>query len=65
MNMKKVKLHLFLMPFGFILMSTAYYLSRHIQLTDFVTGLFSGAGLGLMIVAILKQRKSMQKRTDH
>jgi hypothetical protein len=63
--MKKTKLHLVLMPLGFILISTAYYLNRHLQLPDFVTGLFTGAGVGLMIVAIIKQRKFMQKRAAH
>ena len=63
MNMKKTNLHLLLVPFGFIFMSIAFYLNRHIQLPDFVTGLISGAGLGLIIVAIMKQKKIMQKQT--
>ena len=55
--MKKDNLTRLLIPIGLLLVSGASFLNRYMQLPDFITGLLQGAGLGLMILFLIKKGK--------
>lgn len=56
--MKKDKLITLQFIVGLLLVSTALFINRFVQVADFIKGLIFGVGIGLMILFVLKKRKS-------